>query len=182
MIYSQVKLPTSTADSLTGWTNIANILVDDGVQASSPEVGHNSNAPYLKLSDFQFAIPSDATVVGVIARIDGRNEYAYNTGFFAAAGGLKLLSVAGTSKGMSAFTSNNLATKVVGGDADLWGATSITPEQVNDPAFGLYALFRNGNTASQNMFIDHMQLEVFYTLPEPEQGIGGNGPVKPPAP
>lgn len=180
MIQSQIRFATSTAGSLVGWTNINNMLVDDGVQAASQTIGHNTNAPYLKLSDFGFSIPSGSSVVGVIVRIEGRNELTYNTGFLAAAGGLRLLhDMQNTSKGMTAFTLNTLVTKVVGGDSDLWGAGNITPEQVNDPAFGLYALFRNGNTTPQKMFIDHIQIEVFYDDGQPDQPIGGNGPVKP---
>lgn len=166
MIYSQVKLPTSTADSYAGWTNLANVMADDGVLTASPITGQNTNTPYLKLTSFGFDIPSDATVVGVVARIKGKNEQTYNTGFFAAAGGLKLLSIANTAKGMSAFILNSLVTKVVGGDADLWGASEITPAQVNDNAFGLYALFRNGNSTAQKMFLDKIELEVFFTMPE----------------
>lgn len=180
MIQSQVRLPRSTAGSLTGWTNINNMLLDDGVQAVSQTTGQNTNAPYLKLSDCDFSIPLTATVVGVVVRVEGRNELSYNTGFFAAAGGLRLLcDLQNTSKGMTAFTLNTLVTKVVGGDADLWGASSITPEQINDPAFGLYALFRNGNSTPQKMFIDHIQIEVFFDDNQPEPPIGGNGPVKP---
>jgi hypothetical protein len=188
MIQSQIKLPTSLAGSQSPpWANSANMLIDDGIQASTPTVGHNTNAPYLKLSDFEFSIPLDATVVGVIVRIEGRNQLLYSTGFLAVgaspstgSGGLQLRGITGgVGRGMTAFTLNTLVTKVVGGDADLWGAASITPEQVNDPAFGLYALFRNGNSTPQKMFIDHIQIEVFFDDNQPEPPIGGNGPVKP---
>jgi hypothetical protein len=179
MIFSQVKLANSTVGSLTGWTNLANITTDDGVLAVSSTVGHNSNAPYLKLSDFQFEIPAEATIVGVVCRVEGKNENAYNTGFFAAAGGLKLLSIANTAKGMAAFTANTLATKIVGGDADLWGASEITPVQVNEAAFGVYALFRNGNVTPQKMSIDKVELEVFYTMPEPDPFTGHGTPPNP---
>lgn len=191
MIYSQIKKPTSTAGSLTGWTNIDNMLLDDGVQAVSQTTGHNTNAPYLKLSACDGdPIPLDATIVGIAVKIEAKCEFTGATGFFCmgaspstGSGGLQLRGVTGAiGRGMTAFKTSTLTTKIIGGDADLWGSTEITPEQVNDPAFGLYALFRNGNTTPQKMFIDHIQLEVFYTLPEPEQGIGGNGPVKPPAP
>jgi hypothetical protein len=180
MIFSQVKLANSTTGSYTGWTNVANITADDGVLAVSSVVGHNSNTPYLKLSDFQFEIPEEATVVGVVCRVEGKNEIAYNTGFFAVgagngnSGGIQLRGVTGAiGKGMTAFTANTLATKIVGGDADLWGATEISPIQTNNAAFGVYALFRNGNVTPQKMSIDKIELEVFYTMPEPDPSTGG---------
>lgn len=180
MIYSQVKLPTSTAGSLAGWTNLANVMADDGVLAVSQTTAQNTNVPYLKLNAFGFDIPLDATVVGVVARIKGKNEFTYSTGFLAVgagngnSGGLQLRGVTGAvGRGMTAFTLNSLVTKVVGGDADLWGATAITPAEVNDAAFGLYALFRNGNTTAQKMFLDKIELEVFYTMPEPDPSTGG---------
>ena len=186
MIFSQVKLANSTVGSLAGWTNLNNITADDGVLAVSSPVAHNSNAPYIKLSDFQFEIPEEATIVGVVCRVEGKNEYAYNTGFLAVgagngnSGGIQLRGVAGAvGKGMTAFTANTLATKIIGGDSNLWGATEITPAQVNDSVFGVYALFRNGNTATQKMSIDKIELEVFYTMPEPDPSTGHGTPPNP---
>lgn len=194
MFQSQVRLANSTAGSQSPtWANVGNILVDDGILAVSPPVLHQGMAPYLKLSDFGFEIPLDATVTGIIVRVEGKNQYSYNTGFHCVgasagtgSGGLRLLGTVGTvGRGMTAFTANTLATKVIGGDSDLWQAAEITPEQVNSVEFGLYASFRNGSslvnngTSAQTMSLDKIELEVFYTMPEPEQGIGGNGPVKP---
>lgn len=190
MIYSQVKLPTSTVGSQSPtWTNVANMLVDDGVLAVSPPVVHQGMTPYLKLSDFGFTIPDEATVLGVVVRVEGKNQYTYNTGFHCVgasagtgSGGLRLLGTTGTiGRGMTAFTASTLATKVVGGDSDLWGASEITPAQVNAAQFGLYAAFRNGSslvtngTSAQKMSLDKIELEVFFTMPEgsPEPYTGG---------
>ena len=197
MIQSQVRLPRSTAGSQSPtWKNVGNILTDDGVLAVSPPVLHQGIAPYLKLSDFGFAIPLDATVKGVVVRVEGKNQYAYNTGFHCTgvsagtgSGGLRLLGTVGAvGRSMTAFTANTLATKIVGGDSDLWQALEITPEQVNSNEFGLYAAFKNGSslvnngTSAQTMSLDKIELEVFFDDNQPEPPIGGNGPVKPPAP
>lgn len=190
MIYSQVKLATSTVGSQSPtWTNVANMLVDDGVLAVSPPVLHQGLAPYLKLSEFGFSIPDEATVVGVVVRVKGKNQYTYNTGFHCVgasaatgSGGLRLRGTTGTiGRGMTAFTASTLATKVVGGDNYLWGATEITPAQVNSGEFGLYAVFRNGSslvtngTSAQKMSLDKIELEVYFTMPEgsPEPYTGG---------
>jgi hypothetical protein len=125
--------------------------------------------------------------------VEGKNQYAYNTGFHCVGasagtggGGLRLLGTVGTvGRGMTAFTANTLATKVVGGDADLWQAPEILPEQVNSSEFGLYAAFRNGSslinngTSAQTMSLDKIEIEVFFDDNQPEPPIGGNGTVKP---
>ena len=187
-IQSIIRRPTSTAGSLGGWTNINNMLLNDGIQAVSQTTGQNTNAPYLKLSACAGdLVPIGATILGIAVHIEARCELLGSTGFLCigaspatGSGGLQLRGITGgVGRGMTAFKLNTLVTKIIGGDADLWGATSITPEQVNDPAFGLYALFRNGNTTPQKMFIDHIQIEVFFDDNQPEPPIGGNGPVKP---
>jgi hypothetical protein len=187
-IQSIIRRPTSTAGSLAGWTNIGSMLLNDGMQAASQTTGHNTNAPYLKLSECDGdPVPLGATIVGIAVHIEARSEFTASTGFICVgaspatgSGGLQLRGITGSiGRGMTAFKTNTLTTKIIGGDADLWGAASITPEQVNDPAFGLYALFRNGNTTPQKMFIDHIQIEIFFDDNQPEPPIGGNGPVKP---
>jgi hypothetical protein len=177
MIYSQICTPTSlTGSQSPGWVNSAGILETDGVVANTPQdVLHGSFTPFLKLSGFTTAnIPDEAIIEGIVARITGRNEIAYNTGFHCVgasagtgSGGLRLLGVAdAVGRGMTAFTKNTFATKVVGGDQDKWGSVLLTSSLIKAPEFGLYAIFRNGNTTPQQMFLENIHLEIFYSLPE----------------
>lgn len=171
MLESIIKRPRSTVGSQAfGWTGLQNALLEDGIKAVSQVTGHNTNVPFLKLTDFDGdAIPDDATIKGVLLRIKGANQYTYNTGFLAAgagngnSGGIQLLGIPGTvGRGMTAFILNTLTTKIVGGDADLWGAPEILPAHINAPECGVYALFRNGNTTPQKMSLDGIWMEVFF--------------------
>lgn len=188
MIQSQVRLPSSIEGSQSPtWTNAANMLIDDGVLAASPPVLHQGMAPFLKLTNFGFSFPDDATVIGIVLRVEGRNEINTRTGFHCVgvssgtgSGGLRLLGIDGAiGKPMTSLIGNQLTTKIVGGDVDLWGALSIPVEKIKSNEFGIYAAFRNGNTTTQKMFLDKIEVEVFFDDNQPEPPIGGNGPVKP---
>lgn len=182
MILSVKRKPTSLAGSqLFGWANYDNILVNDGTTSKSKLTGQNTNVPYLKLSAFDNPIPDDANIVGVKVLVTAKNELPIYNGFCAMGtspvtgqGGIRLLNVDGVvGKGMTPLKGSALETKEIGGDTDLWGATSISTEQLNDPSFGIYASFRNIYTTAQSMFLDCIEVEVFYTLPEPDPMTGG---------
>lgn len=182
MIYSQICTPSIlTGSQSPGWTNSAGILENDGSIAVSPPVPHQGMAPFLQMRGFNTAdIPDEATILGIVARITGRNEHAYNTGFHCvgaatgvSSGGLRLLGVPdAVGRGMTAFTKNTFVTKVVGGDTDTWQSSSLTPTLIKAPEFGLYASFRNGSslvvngTSAQKMFLENIHLEIFYSLPD----------------
>lgn len=175
MIHSVLRKASSLAGSqLFGWTNYNKILESDGVCSQSQIVGHNAQAPFLKISAYGDPVPDDATIVGIKLHITARNQYASNTGFGAVgasaatgSGGIRLLGLDGTvGRGMTAFTRNTLTTKELGGESDLWGAVEVTPAQANALAFGVFASFRNGDTRPQSMFLDGIEVEFFYTLPD----------------
>jgi len=161
-IQSIIRKPTSLEGSqLAGWTNEENLMQLDGSLAQSQPTPHNTNAPFLKLGVFDNPLPLETDIVGVALRITGKSQYTGNTGFFCPANGLALLGVDGvTRRGMTAIKSSSLSTKIVGGDADLWGATSIDVDQLNNVV--VYALFQNGSTVNQKLFLDCIELEVFF--------------------
>jgi len=164
-IQSIIRKPTSLDGSqFAGWTNEEALLQLDGSLAQSQLTSQNTNVPFLKLSAFDNQIPSDVTIVGVALRITGKSQETGNTGFFcsgAGAGGLQLQGVDGVSgRGMTAIKSAVLSTKIVGGDSDLWGATSIDVAQLNDAT--VYALFQNGLPKAQKLFLDCIEMEVFF--------------------
>jgi hypothetical protein len=117
-------------------------------------------------SDFGFAIPGDATITGIIARVKaGENsqqtvslELATNatvdppTGLSAT----QDLTVPGTGGDCG-----STAVEFVGGDLAFWGgvAPSLTPADVNDPTFGL--VFTKIQASS--IKVDSMCLEIAYT-------------------
>jgi hypothetical protein len=183
-IQSIIRKPTSFEGSQeSGWTGEANLFQKDGSLAQSQITAQNTNVPFLKLSAFDNPLPFDATIVGVVLRITGKSQYTANNGFFcsgAGAGGLRLMGITGAvGRGMGAIKSNILATKIVGGDTDKWGADEILVSEANSTEFGVYFQAQNGWTTAQVLSLDCIEAEVFYDDNQPEPPIGGNGPVKP---
>lgn len=183
-IQSIIRRPTSLVGSqLSGWTNEENLFQKDGSLAQSQSTAQNTNVPFLKLSAYDNPLPLGVTIVGVVLHITGKSQYTANNGFFcsgAGSGGLRLMGITGAvGRGMTAIKSNVLATKIVGGDTDMWGATSIDVAEANSSDFGVYFQAQNGWTTSQVLYLDCIEVEFFYDDGQPDQPIGGNGPVKP---
>jgi len=153
------------------WNNWLNVTAADGMYAdvslnSFPNCFQTScyYSRYLMASNFDFAIPANATITGIQAEI------------------LRMTSAASIIKDsiVQIFTSINAGTNhadtsawtsspvniTYGGSTDLWGLL-LTPASVNDVNFGVQVMIRNGSAQAALLpsSIDHMQMTVYYSLP-----------------
>jgi hypothetical protein len=139
-------------------SNMANALLSDGSFASAilllGQVTH-----YLKVTNFGFTIPSDATIDGVFAEIQ-RNA---TVSIAMTDNSVKLVkggSISGSEKARSTQWPTASAYQTYGGATDLWGLT-LTPADVNLSTFGIVISAVAGISATAN--IDHIRLTVYWT-------------------
>ena len=151
---------SQTVSSKLDWTNVNNVLADDGANAGV-EVVHvgplsNYRTESLKVSDFKVGVDEHATITGIevevqIDRISG--------------GGSARFYVAHTGDEgydeSSYFPGFGLSTHVFGSPTTKW-ADSLTPERLNDAdfRFDMYATSRD----SFRYEVDYLSITVYYTI------------------
>ncbi len=166
------------ATNCTGWLNPTRVASSNNSRASVTVLADTQSAA-LNATGYAFAIPANAVILGIVARIEG-----YATG-----GGLdddevRLLK-AGAPSGNDDASSTDWAqpgspqetTRTYGGSNDLWG-TTWTPAQINATNFGLRLRVDNDNTtpsATRVANVDHIQLQVYYQVPVVNASIGVSG-------
>lgn len=168
---ASTKSPGTVADdSAVGtltWSNPTNAKAEDGSYAKAASVGVQAESHYLKLTNFGFAIPEGATVLGIVASI--RRRFTLSEGGTGAADrkarivkGGEIQSAADRAAG-AAWGSPE--TKVFGAADDLW-SQSWEPADVNATGFGfaMSAIVGILTTAE----VDHVAITVYYTEVEGE--------------
>jgi hypothetical protein len=113
-------------------------------------------------SDYLFAIPAGATIVGVQVTVtinDNSGNANTNTQVqLSLTGGL-----IGAAKAIAPTVPTILTPVVLGGPTDLWGA-SLAPADVNDPSFGAEVL-PGINFSGTDIHVDSIEVQVYYTIP-----------------
>jgi hypothetical protein len=143
----------------TAWTNPGNITSDNATDASCNAA---ATSQYLVGRNCGFAIPTDATIVGVTVRIEAAETSA---GSETLNGRLQDETGALTGSGKTASIGGTTPTVYTyGGTADLWGAT-LTPAIVNDADFGVRFWF----TTAHNMTVDYVTIAIEYSTPTPAE-------------
>jgi hypothetical protein len=152
---------TGTGANLTGigsnaWTLPNRIQADDGT-ASNAVCPSN----YLKATNFGFAIPSNATVEGIVVNVD-RSSSQVNT---VTETEVKLLK-AGTIVGNNAATSNYWPTSLTvasyGSSSGLWG-TTWSYSDINDTNFGV-VLATVSSPTGKTAYVDYVSITVYYSV------------------
>ncbi len=158
---------TSTGSGIA-WSSAKNAGASDNNYASVLVVDFASNTRLLKATNFNFAIPTGATIDGISVSIERKasknsaTEYVIDYS-------LKLVKtdvVSGDSLADTTTkwpTSDTVAT--YGGAANLWG-NSLTAEDVNDSTFGvaLQARLTPALESEITAYVDHITITVTYTL------------------
>lgn len=141
---------------LVTWSNPTRVNASQGNTLSascSVNLGGASGSDYLAASSFGFAIPSDATIDGVL----------FEAGQGVASGTVTCqlqndsAALFGSSKSYTATASYSVVS--VGSSTDLWGAT-LTPAIINNSNFGA----RIWTTTAFQHRVDAVWLTVYYTL------------------
>ena len=119
----------------------------------------------LKASGFAPAVPDDVTITGVSLRV--RRVQEPNSLGTVSDNSIKLTKVDGSAsqnKSMGASWSTTIEDVVFGGETDLWGFSSLTPAEANNPAFtaSLVAVFAipSGSLAGR---VEAMELTVHHS-------------------
>lgn len=166
-----VTNPTSgvnnTFDGTEAWANPGNILSSNNAYATVTLVENLSNdvSNWLEGKTFGLAVPTGATITGVVATVEGQK-----TGGSAGAVVRVRLSLAGTPlavtekiDGAGSYGSGSDVTVTYGSSSDSWN-TVLTPANVNSSGFGVAVQLEASGTfgSSINFAIDHITVRVYY--------------------
>jgi peptidoglycan hydrolase-like protein with peptidoglycan-binding domain len=128
----------------TGWLYPENAVREDGVR-SQAEMQFGDRSYYIRPNNFGFKIPEQAKINGIILEIkrsaDGPDAIKdYSIRLFT--GGLP----AGADRAKEDAWPAQDEFKTYGGTNDTWGIT-LSPKDINNPAFGVGIAARNGGSA-----------------------------------
>lgn len=171
-----VKYPSSfnqstTSGSLVGWNNPANAYTKDDYRATCSPNGDRGTSMTLRLGGFGFAVPAGSTIDSVsvtLAALSYDNRASggpflttYTTLVANQNGTQSQVGVAKSANAAQSFTITNTT-------HTNFGAT-LTPEQINDPLFGvgLYVTYLNGSSPYYlgSWQVDAVSISVTYSSP-----------------
>ena len=145
------------------WTNIANVKSSGTTAYCEPDARESTD--YIKADQFDFLVPSGATITGVEYQCYAKQDAApvdFETDRPNLYVGGVLVGLAGvwaTGALLQTYSMN-----VAGGATDLWGETSLTPAQVNNTSdFGVRFQFTDSKTSTERVDVDYVQLKIHYT-------------------
>ena len=166
--------PLTFADDSTVGTiaiaNPSNAGASDDVYATIvmllAQVGH-----YLKATNFQFAIPGDASIDGILVEI----ERSATVGVAIVDSSVKIVkggTIGGTEKASGSSWPTSDAYASYGSATDLWGQT-WTPADINLSTFGV-AIAATASLIAGTARIDHVRITVSYTGSNRGQAMASN--------
>lgn len=152
--------PTVGQNIATGdvpWNNPGNILLEDGVVASTSLLV-NEGTEKLRGIGFGFSIPLAATIAGILLEIRRRNTGGTITDTLVSL--LKAGVEVGANRALGGAWPGVLTYASYGGAADLWG-TTWTPADINNASFGADLVCINGVVSSSTPAVDDYRITVF---------------------
>jgi hypothetical protein len=162
--------PNMSPDAGAGWTNSSRIVSSNNSRASTTMLG-NSQSANLTATDFDFAIPSGATITGIRVRVEG---YASGTSvddedvYLLKGGSTAGITDHASSNDWPESSSSDEDDWTYGGNGDLWG-TTWTAAQINNNSptgFGVRIRVDNDSGGIRTANVDWIEVEVFYQEPE----------------
>jgi len=147
------------------FSNPSNALSDNEVYATC-DIGSKEESDYLYIYNFGFDIDDSATITGIIVQIEDYGEstnileselYLY---FDSSTQGDDKMGSSQIGELPDADTYSNY-----GSDSDTWNS-GITVADLETTAFGVYiAYYNDHNTQPREVYVDHVQIIVYYSLP-----------------
>ena len=138
------------------WTNPGNASASDNVYATNSLALNNSQ--YLKATNFGFAIPNTAVVLGITASIERK---ATGTVTDTRVRLVKAGTIQATDKSAGAAWPASDTVATFGGAADVWSG-SFFGVDVNSSGFGV--VFSCGSSGAATPSVDHISVTVTYRL------------------
>lgn len=163
-----VKYPTAAVSTLEApydddtWANPTNVYTDNAVYSSITAATFDSPdySYVLKSTIFGFAIPTGATIDGIVVEIERYND-ATELGQDAVVQLTKTGTRVGTNKYAAGTWETTPTIKSYGSSTDLWG-TTWTVAEINASTFGLHFVAQ-ANTANADIYVDFIRITVYYT-------------------
>jgi hypothetical protein len=137
----------------TAWTSPTNIVSDNATDAAC---NAGASSQYLVASNFGFNLPQNATIIGVIVRIEAAESSAGAENLNAQLQNASA-TLFGSSKSAS-ITGTGATVYTYGTASDLWGAL-LTETIVEDADFGV----RFWYTTAHNMTVDYVTISIEYS-------------------
>ena len=163
------KLPTIAADgsgTTPLWSNPTNVNLADGLFATFT-AKNTATSNYLNTSSYGFAIPSNATIIGISVDVNRKASNGTSSKNIKDTN-VQLIGGAGASSNLADTVNRwptTIATLTYGGSANLWG-TTWTPAQINATGFGFRIKVVTGSSSTNVIAsIDYVRVSVFYSLP-----------------
>lgn len=156
-----------TSENAEAWVNPGNITADDGTTASITAATYDTPdiSQLLVASDFDFTIPTGATINGIEVFVERSNAAgAASDNRVQLAKGTAFANLVGDNKADTALDwPATLTIKTYGGAADLWG-TTWTPAEINATTFAVM-LSVQADAANTDVAVDAISVTVHYTPP-----------------
>lgn len=171
---SPVSITYSAAGCLScpgsTWNSASEAKSEDGkfatVALASPYTCFQSYCYYsrnLISTDFSFAIPSSATILGIKAEVKGKADSLNSINDTI----VQLTKNGGTTGSANRGTLSSIDSLnkyyTYGGTTDLWGF-SWTPAEINSVAFGLILSYKNKSSKGGVVNIDNIRITVTYSI------------------
>lgn len=167
--------PGTLADDATvgtiAWSNPTNTTSSNNVYATATHNG-GGTTHYLKATNLGFAIPTGATINGIVMEIERSDVQLPSMGinYQTTDSAVKIVkadgSIGTTNKAIAGlWTDSSTETyKTYGSSSDLWGET-WTAENINDIDFGtVYSvLLEDDGPTTQKVRVNHIRITVYYT-------------------
>ncbi|MCI4463701.1 MAG: hypothetical protein JHC30_05990 [Caldisericum sp.] len=156
--------PSSAVDPDGNWQNLNNISADDNVYATCLIP---SSASDFQIIAYNFGFSVSGTINGISVKLkvyaSVESSIYLDYVIFGFWNGTSF-----TPKGNSNsyvdywHTTDNYI--IIGSSSDLWG-TTWTPDDINNPQFGISIYVNNDDSSDQTAYIDYVEVTITYTPP-----------------
>jgi hypothetical protein len=148
--------------SSNNWANPNRATLSDDLW-SRVQLAPGETSKYLMVADYGWVIPSSAIITGIEVKIECHQEDFVADFADASIVLMQYGNPVGADLAGTGYYDDKDYVNTYGGPTELWG-TSWTPADVMDPGFGvLYSVTRNSGDAVYYMFVDYVELTVYYT-------------------
>lgn len=151
------------------WSNTNNIATEDGqysyVQLASSMFCYQDScfrSRYLTCNNFNFSVPSTSVILGVEASVNGFCDMSMSV----LDQEIRLtqgIVPFGDNMASPSFWATTDSVRYYGNSSCLWGVY-LSPEDVNDPEFGVYLKVYNSIPNTSSVFIDEVSIKITYAL------------------
>jgi len=172
----QIKVHyNESPQSQEAWINSDKAIDQDNDDTFvSFNTGTENSSDWLRLTDFGFSIPTEATILGIRVEMDRRStltDSIWDGSVFLR----KILGQVGNTRAMGGYwdTIDNDGYDSYGGSTDLWNTTWSVAD-INSADFGVELFVNSSGLVTTEARIDHIRITIYYSTPSSEIVIVDN--------